>query len=187
MLPVWSSAKNLTQKFEATLHLTYYTISLWMFLSLIVTVPLLATNSFPDIKQPAFMALFSAAGFSTFTLYFATLRAQKMSLIEKVPYLCVLVLMGYGISAKVSVEMLKGFFHKGGDWVRVPKFNMKKGQRIKEAYSSLKELPWLEFAMLAYTAAGIWYAFLNGNYGILLYLAVYFTGYFLVALDMLRF
>jgi len=185
--PVWLSKISLIKKIEATLHLTYYMISLWMFLSLLVTVPLLALNQFPYINHPIFVGLFSLAGVSSFALYVVALRTQKENLLKKIPYLSVLALMGYGISAKVSVEMIKGILHKGGDWIRVPKLNIiKKGQRIEGAYQSIKELPWLEMFMLTYTALGLTFAFLYRNFGILLYLLVYFAGYFMVAFEMFR-
>jgi cellulose synthase/poly-beta-1,6-N-acetylglucosamine synthase-like glycosyltransferase len=185
LAPVWRSGKSLTQKIEATLHLTYYTISLWMWLSLLVTVPLLALNRFPYINNPVLLALFSLAGISTFTLYIIALRSQKLSLFEKWPYAGILALMMYGISAKVSIEMIKGFFRKGGDWIRVPKFNLiHPGQRIEGAYNTLRELPWLELVMAIYAGTGLVFAYIYGSYGILIYLLVYFLGYIMVAVEM---
>ena len=179
---VWKSPKTLLQKVESTLHLTYYMVSLWMFLGLIVTVPLLAINKFPYVTSPIFVGLLSVCTVSSFLLYYFAIRGQGMSLMSKIPYIGFLALIGYGISAKVSVEMLKGLIWKGGSYQRVPKFNIvKKGDKLDQSYTTLRELPWLEMAMLVYTSFGIMFAFMNNSWGIMLYLFLYFTGYFTVA------
>jgi hypothetical protein len=179
---VWMSPKTLLQKVESTLHLTYYMVSLWMFLGLIVTVPLLAINKFPYVTSPIFVGLLSVCTVSSFLLYYFAIRGQGMSLMSKIPYIGFLALIGYGISAKVSVEMLKGLIWKGGSYQRVPKFNIvKKGDKLDQSYTTLRELPWLEMAMLVYTSFGIMFAFMNDSWGIMLYLFLYFAGYFTVA------
>jgi cellulose synthase/poly-beta-1,6-N-acetylglucosamine synthase-like glycosyltransferase len=182
---LWSvlrSNKTPLQKFEATLHLTYYMVSLWMFLTLLVVVPLLAMNKFPYVSNPIYVALLSICAVSSFSMYYEAIRLRGVSLKTKLPYMGLLALIGYGISAKVSVEMLKGLAHKGGYYERVPKFNIvKKGDRADMSYARLREFPWLEMAMLLYTALGIFFAFVNGNWGIMMYLFIYFMGYFAVA------
>jgi cellulose synthase/poly-beta-1,6-N-acetylglucosamine synthase-like glycosyltransferase len=179
---VWMSPKSLFQKVEATLHLTYYMVSLWMFLSLIVTVPLLALNKFPYVTSPIFVGLLSVCTVSSFLLYYFAIRGQGLSLRKKIPYMGFLAVIGYGISVKVSVEMLKGLIWKGGNYYRVPKFNIvKKGDKLDQSYSTLRELPWLEMIMLVYTSFGIMFAFMNDSWGIMLYLFLYFAGYFTIA------
>ncbi|MBN1682615.1 glycosyltransferase [Candidatus Bathyarchaeota archaeon] len=185
---VWLSSKNLLQKIEATLHLTYYMISLWMFLGLIVTVPLLAFNKFPYITNPIFIILFSALTISSFTLYYATLTQQGISVIHKLPYIGLLALIGYGISAKVSIEMIKGLMWSGGSYQRVPKFNiLKNTDKIESSYNVLKSIPWIELFMLVYTALGIFFAYINNSWGIMGYLLIYFLGYFTIAYSCLSF
>ncbi len=79
--------------------------------------------------------------------------------------------------------MIGGLFRKGGSYQRVPKFNIiKKGDKIDtSSYGMLRELPWLEMGMMVYTALGIMFAFMNSSWGIMLYLFIYFGGYFTVA------
>ena len=90
--------------------------------------------------------------------------------------------VGYGISAKVSVEMFKGLIKNGGQYERVPKFNVvKKSDKVDGSYATLKELPWLEMFMLVYTSVGIMFALVNASWGIMAYLLVYWAGYFAVA------
>ncbi len=71
---VWRSPKTLLQKVEGTLHLTYYMLSLWMFLSLIVAVPLLFLNKFPYVTSPIFIGLLSLCTVSSFLLYYTALH-----------------------------------------------------------------------------------------------------------------
>ncbi len=180
--PLWLSDKTPLQKVESTLHLTYYMVSLWMFLCLVVTVPLLALNKFPYVTAPWYVGLLSLCTVSSFALYYSAIRGQGFSLRKKLPYIGLLALIGYGISAKVSVEMLRGLLKKGGNYQRVPKFNIvKKGDRVDISYNTLRELPWLEMVMLVYTALGIMFAFMNSSWGIMLYLFIYFMGYFAIA------
>jgi cellulose synthase/poly-beta-1,6-N-acetylglucosamine synthase-like glycosyltransferase len=179
---VLTSNKSLLQKFEATLHLTYYMVSLWMWLALIVVVPLIAMNEFPYITNPLYVTLLSICAVSSFSMYYEAIRLRNASLKKKLPYMGLLALIGYGISAKVSVEMLKGLARKGGHYERVPKFNIvKPGDRADMSYARLREFPWLEMVMLLYTSVGIFFAFVNGNWGIMMYLFVYFMGYFTIA------
>ncbi|MBM3291757.1 glycosyltransferase [Candidatus Bathyarchaeota archaeon] len=178
---VWFSDKSVMQKIEGTLHLTYYMISLWMFLGLIVTVLLLAFNKFPYITNPIFIALFSACTLSSFTLYYSTLRQQNISVISKLPYIVLLLFIGYGISAKASIEMIKGLIWSGGSYERVPKFNIiKKTDRISSSYNAIKSIPWMELFMLVYTILGIFFAYWNNSWGIMGYLFIYLMGYFTV-------
>jgi len=179
---VWRSPRSLLQKFEASIHLTYYMVILWMFIALLVTVPLLAMNQFPFVNSPLYLGLFSVCLLSSFSLYYATLRWQGQSILKKIPYIGLLALVGYGISAKVSVEMFKGLMKNGGHYERVPKFNIvKKSDIIESSYATLKELPWLEMLMLVYTSFGIMFAFMNESWGVMGYLFVYWMGFFAVA------
>jgi hypothetical protein len=78
--------------------------------------------------------------------------------------------------------MFKGLIKNGGQYQRVPKFNIvKKGDKIESSYATLKELPWLEMFMLVYTSLGIMFAFMNATWGVMMYLFVYWMGYFAVA------
>jgi hypothetical protein len=182
LLPLWMSDKTPLQKVESTLHLTYYMVSLWMFLCLVVTVPLLAMNKFPYVTAPWYVGSLSLCTVSSFALYYSAIKGQGLSLRKKIPYLGLLALIGYGISAKVSVEMMKGLAKKGGIYERVPKFNIvRKEDRVDLSYHTLRELPWMEMIMLVYTALGIMFAFMNSSWGIMLYLFIYFMGYFAIA------
>jgi len=108
--------------------------------------------------------------------------SRSSSLFKKLPYIGLLALVGYGISAKVSVEMFKGLIKNGGQYERVPKFNVvKKSDKVDGSYATLKELPWLEMFMLVYTSVGIMFALVNASWGIMAYLLVYWAGYFAVA------
>jgi hypothetical protein len=78
--------------------------------------------------------------------------------------------------------MFKGLMWNGGNYERVPKFNIvKKGDKIESSYGLLKELPWLEMMMLIYISLGIMFAFINASWGVLIYLLVFWMGYFIVA------
>jgi cellulose synthase/poly-beta-1,6-N-acetylglucosamine synthase-like glycosyltransferase len=183
---VWASPHlNLLQKVEGTLHLSYYTISLWMFLGLVVTVPLLALNKFPYITNPIYLALFGFLTVSSFALYYTALRMQKFEFKKKARFMGLLCLIGYGLSAKCSVEMIKGFFRDGGSYERVPKYNITKNTDSTESksYKVLHSVPSIEIFFMIYAALGLFFAAVNSSYGVMLYLLVYLFGYFTVVLS----
>ncbi len=184
---VWASPNlNLLQKVEGTLHLSYYTISLWMFLGLVVTVPLLALNKFPYVTNPIYLALFGLLTVSSFTLYYTALRMQKLELGKKARFMGLLGLIGYGLSAKCGIEMIKGLFVEGGSYERVPKYNITKNTDNTESksYKVFQSVPSLEIFFMLYSALGLFFAAVNGSHGIMLYLLLYLIGYLTVALSL---
>jgi cellulose synthase/poly-beta-1,6-N-acetylglucosamine synthase-like glycosyltransferase len=184
---VWASPNlNLLQKVEGTLHLSYYTISLWMFLGLVVTVPLLALNKFPYVTNPIYLALFGLLTVSSFTLYYTALRMQKFEFGKKARFMALLGLIGYGLSAKCGIEMIKGLFVEGGSYERVPKYNITKNTDSTESksYKVFQSVPSLEIFFMLYAALGLFFAAVNGSHGIMLYLLIYLLGYLTVALSL---
>jgi cellulose synthase/poly-beta-1,6-N-acetylglucosamine synthase-like glycosyltransferase len=183
---VWASPHlNLLQKVEGTLHLSYYTISLWMFLGLVVTVPLLALNKFPYVTNPIYLALFGLLTVSSFALYYTALRMQKFEFKKKAQFMGLLGLIGYGLSAKCSIEMIKGFFKDGGPYERVPKYNITKNTDSTESksYKVLHSVPSIEIFFMLYAALGLFFAAVNSSYGVMIYLLIYLFGYLTVALS----
>jgi hypothetical protein len=156
-----------------------------MFLGLVVTVPLLALNKFPYVTNPIYLALFGLLTVSSFALYYTALRMQKFEFKKKAQFMGLLGLIGYGLSAKCSIEMIKGFFKDGGPYERVPKYNITKNTDSTESksYKVLHSVPSIEIFFMLYAALGLFFAAVNSSYGVMIYLLIYLFGYLTVALS----
>lgn len=182
---VWSSPPlSFLQKIQATVHMTYYMIHLFMFLALIVTVPLLMLRTFSLTSFFApYALLFGLCAVSSSTMYYTAIKYQNLSFRKKIPYLGLLSLIGYGLSAQCSISVIKGIISYGGFFERTPKYNIhhKRDEWSDKLYKPLKRLPILESVLAAYALMGILFACLTGLWPIIFYLLVYFGGYVLVA------
>ena len=181
---VWASNFSLTQKIEATFHLTSYGINLLMLLSLLVTVPLLWLRSFDLVNfMKPYSFLFSICGVSTSIMYYSALKHQKLSFTQKLPYLGMLSLIGYGMSALGAMSVIKGILQKGGYFHRTPKYAVKEktDNWRNKAYKPLNELPVLEVLLSLYSLVGMYLAASQRLWYILFFLNVYLMGYVLTA------
>ena len=182
---VWSSPRfSLLQKIQGTMHLTYYAIHLLMVLSLIVAVPLLVLNAFPLVPfLMPYAALFGLCAVSSSAMYYASIRWQGLSFRQKLPYLGLLSLVGYGLSAQCSLSVIRGILSYGGVFERTPKYNISgKGDEWRDKlYKPLKGVPLLELTMALYASIGIAFALSEGLWWLAFYLLVYVMGYALVA------
>jgi len=182
---VWASNDlSFFQKIQATIHMTYYAIHLLMLSVLIVTVPLIMLKAFPLI--PFFLpytVLFGLCAISSSTMYYTAIKSQNLSFREKLPYLGLLSLIGYGLTAQCSISVIKGILRYGGFFERTPKYNIhRKSDEWKgKLYKSLKRLPVLEFVLAIYALMGIIFACSTRLWPVIFYLLIYFSGYSLAA------
>ena len=94
---VWGSKDHsIIQKIQASLHMSYYLIHPLMLVSLIITLPLLILDGFKLMPfWTPLVALLGLCAISSFTLYFAAIRWQGLSLREAIPFLGLLSLIGF--------------------------------------------------------------------------------------------
>ncbi len=182
---VWHSPLlSLKQKIQSTIHMTYYMVHLLMLLVLIVTVPLLILKSFSLVPFFApYSIMFGLCAISSSMMYYTSIRWQNLSFKEKLPYLGLLSLIGYGLSAQCSISVIKGLSSYGGFFERTPKYNIstKKDEWKDKLYKPLKNLPLLESALAVYALIGVVFAYLTGLFPLIFYLVIYLSGYSLVA------
>ncbi len=186
---VWlSPSLSALQKVQATLLLTYYSVSLLFFLVLLVTVPLVALGGFPDITSPVYGFLFTLCGIGSTALYYSAIRAQGLRFREKLPYMGLLALIGYGTSARCGISIIRGLFTRGGVFERVPKYNIngKADGWTGKAYQPSGDLSLLEVFFLIYSLSGLFLAVSKGVWPIVFTLWVYCMGYATVAYKMYR-
>ena len=182
---VWSSPSlSFLQKIQATVHMTYYMIHLLMFLVLLVTVPLLMLRAFSLTSFFApYAILFGLCAISSSMMYYTSIKQQNLSFRKKLPYLGLLSLIGYGLSAQCSISVIKGLSSYGGFFERTPKYNIndKKDEWRNKLYKPLKNLPLLESALAIYALIGVVFSCLTRLFPVIFYLLIYLSGYSLVA------
>jgi cellulose synthase/poly-beta-1,6-N-acetylglucosamine synthase-like glycosyltransferase len=183
------------QKFQATMQLTNYSISLLMFMTALMGVVLLGYNAMfltgflPStlfgqvIKDPRFGVMFTVCTLSTGVYYYTALSRQGISFRGKLPYIGLLALMGHGISAVCAINILEGMLQEGGVFERVPKYDVK-GRLVslgRRSYGSLKRFNGIEALLGALCALGLFFAFTSETLPYAGFLAVYTLAYLSVS------
>jgi len=177
---LWRSGHlTLHQKLESTLHLTNYLIFPFMMMNIILLVLLLILNSSPSpLFQSPFSILFSIGALGASALYSYAVVLQGMSLREKLPYLGLLAAVGVGLSAHLTISMLKSLFSKRLEFKTTPKYNLDGGR--KEISGMVRPI-WRRFlpeiVMASVVALGIILAIRNQILPALSTLFIYLIGY----------
>lgn len=187
---VWASKRfSAMQKIQASMHMTYYMIHPLMLLVLILAVLLLALGAFGLVPfYVHYVLLFGLCAVSSTTLYYTSIRQQNLSFRDKLPYLGLLSLVGYGLSARCALSVVRGLARYGGFFERTPKYNIrwKDDDWRTRLYKPLRNLPLLESFFAAYSLLGISLAVYQKVWSMSFYLSVYLFGYLLIAYYMNR-
>ena len=204
------SRLNLKQKIQGFIHLTYYSVHLFMFLAFLLAVTASLANvtsiSIPtsgvDLSQPSqfvtsigslsiqqiaiillSLTILTCAA-ATWVYYIQTIRAQSLSLTRNVPNLLVLGLIGYGISISNTIEVLKGVVAKRQiEFKRTPKYSVKSKEdswRNKKYHVPLDKKILVEWGSIILGVLAVYFAYTTGNFGILPILIWYIVAYLFV-------
>jgi len=165
---IWRSPESLCRKIEATLHLTHYSVSIWMLILAIVA-------------RPVLLASLDAGGFEGwFGLFWAgvILSAMAPSLtyayaryvlsghwwgIRTIPSM---VILGCGMCVNNSIAVIRGMLQWGGEFVRTPKSGSSGDARRPSSYQAIQNRAWIAEVLLGlyalltfslYLAAGRWF------------------------------
>ena len=182
---VWrSKILSKAQKIEATIHLTYYLIHPIMLLTLIISVPLLITNSFgsiPFLLPYGFML--SVCAMSSFSMYYTALNWQKIKMRTNIINLTLLCVIGYGLSARCTISVMKGIHKFGGVFERTPKYDIRKRHDDwrSKTYKPLRDFLYLDLFFTLYSFIGVIAALLTKVWPMAFYLSVYFFGYLIIS------
>ena len=146
LLPrIWRSPVSFGEKIEATLHLTHYSVSLWMLLLALVARPMLFV--FADAR-----ILTEWAWFAWAVIYFAALAPSlvyvyaryslggKWSGLKTIPGMMIL---GCGLCVNNTLGVLRGITLRGGEFIRTPKSGSVGALSRRSSYDSLHSKMWL--------------------------------------------
>lgn len=146
LLPrIWRSHLNLFQKMEATVHLTHYSVAVWMLIVALLARPLLAMVD-PIGYAWCFltgwtMVLFSAVAPPVTYGYARYSLGGGWSGLRTVPYM---MLLGTGICINNAAAVIRGITSKGGEFVRTPKSGSTMTSLLPSRYKPQK-FYWLWF------------------------------------------
>ena len=129
LLKIFTSPANWKIKIEAFFHLTSCTVYIYMVLLALMLLPALyfRVNFFPDSRISRILfdtSLFVLATCSASTFYLCSQREIFHKWHDKIKYLPFLMALGIGISINNAIAAIEGFFCKGGEFVRTPKFGV---------------------------------------------------------------
>ena len=173
------------KKIQATIHLTYYMVHLFMLSQLLIIVPLTYFKINPLLKHmtPLF-GLYFICAISPSLMYYEAIKYQKISFKEMLPYLGLLAIIGYGLSVQCSIELIKGLIHYGGDFERTPKYDIKNDHDkwSDKRYKPLRRTTFLEYILSIYSLIGVLLSLRSGLIVLSFYLCVYFLSYLYMGL-----
>ncbi|UCC31572.1 MAG: glycosyltransferase [Phycisphaerales bacterium] len=146
LLPrIWRAKLSLAQKVEATLHLTHYSVAVWMLILALVARPMLLVFSEGRIFGEWFwlawtVILLSAFAPSTVYAYARHTLGGGWSGLRTIPSMLVL---GCGICVNNSLAVVRGLSLRGGEFVRTPKSGSMGGDARASSYRVMQNKMWL--------------------------------------------
>jgi len=184
LLPaVWLARLSLGQKIEATLHLTHYSVALWMLLLAVVARPMLLTFSDQGFLFEWFWTAWTAIAVSAVAPSFMYAYARyslggRWSGLRTIPSMLIL---GCGMCINNSLGVLRGLFSWGGEFVRTPKSGSADSVRAVSRYQAAVNRTWIaEIALGAYSLFSFLVYFTAGQRAFSVFLLLYAIGFLLI-------
>jgi len=182
LLPrIWRSTLRPTQKIEATIHLTHYSVALWMvFLALLARPMLVMVDPVPYRWYFAIgwaMVILSSLAPSVAYGYARYSLGGGWSGLRTVPSM---ILLGTGLSINNALAVLRGLWTRGGEFVRTPKSGSTHKTKLASRYKPPKYW-WMWFCEMlvgAYCLAN-WAIYLTATHRIAfsVFLGIYAAAY----------
>ena len=155
LLPrVWRADISLGEKVEATLHLTHYSVSVWMLLLALIARPMLwvvmEERVFADWFWAAWVVIVVAAVAPSMTYAYARYSLDgRWSGIKRIPSMMIL---GCGLCLNNAIAVVRGLYLHGGEFVRTPKSGSASGASKASTYQVARNMMWLvEIALSVYS------------------------------------
>jgi len=181
LLPrIWRSKIGLHQKLEATLHLTHYSVSLWMVILALMARPmLLAIDPLPvawGFVTGWLMVLFSSLAPPLVYGYARYSLGGGWTGLRTVP---IMMVLGTGMSISNALAVIRGLYTRGGEFVRTPKSGSTEASRMTSRYKARRHRILWFFEMLvgAYCLAN-WAIYMTVDHiAFSVFLGIYAVGY----------
>jgi cellulose synthase/poly-beta-1,6-N-acetylglucosamine synthase-like glycosyltransferase len=187
LLPeVWEAPIGLRQKLEATLHLTGYSIHLFMFgLMLVYPVVVYFSHQFPSLLALyGIGSLFNLSALAP-TMYFTLAQKQiGRNWWRKVPAILFIMALGAGMMTNTVRAAWQIAFGQARTFERTPKFGIAERDQswLNRRYQlRLDPLVYFEFLVGLWNLGTMIYALLMSNWVIAFYSGIFFVGVLFVS------
>ncbi len=184
LLPrIWRAPISLGKKIEATLHLTHYSVALWMLLLALVARPMVLVHAGGMLNTDwiwiVWMGiLFSAVAPSFVYAYARYTLAGRWSGLRTIPSMLVL---GCGLCVNNSVAVLRGLSLRGGEFVRTPKSGSDTGLAKVSSYRTVVNRMWMAEILLGVYSLLAFVTYFNSLHrAFSVFLLIYALGFLLI-------
>lgn len=187
MLPhVWASGEPLIKKFQATVHLTHYTLHLLMALLALLVLPVLLhyRDGLALYRSIIFLGLLVPAALGPSLGYVVCqYYGRREDWGRRLMGLPFLLVVGFGISLSNAKAVLEGFFSRDTTFVRTPKAG---GHGLKAYGVRGSKVPSFELLLSLYCGITLGVLALIGQFGLIPFMALYAFGFGVVGLNGIR-
>jgi cellulose synthase/poly-beta-1,6-N-acetylglucosamine synthase-like glycosyltransferase len=173
---LWRARQPWWLKAQGTLHLTNYLVHPLMLLNLLLTLPMLFSDS-PFLQLTPF---FTASAIGPPLLYWTALRGRPLSAAAQLGRLALLIALGTGLSVNNSRAVWQALAGIQSEFMRTPKFAVthQAGHWQASAYALPRDpTAWLEALLALYAAALLVFALSLDVWWLLPWLMLYTVGY----------
>ncbi len=183
VMEIWKADVGLKKKIFGTLHLMNSYVFIFVFITSILSVPVLIIKNHHNINPVYFnlMTIF-LLGFIIVTIFYVVATLSKRESIKSFVKLYPLFLsVSMALSFHNSIAVLEGIFGFKSDFIRTPKFNITDiKQNFQENIYVKRILPkafFAEFALVLYFALGLFCAFYFKDFALFPFHLMLFTGF----------
>jgi len=184
LLPrIWKAPISWGEKIEATLHLTHYSVALWMLILALVARPMLLIFADARLFTGWAWAIWGVILLSAFapSLVYAYARYSldgRWSGLRTIPSMLVL---GCGLCLNNAIAVLRGLRLRGGEFVRTPKSGSAGSQRKRSSYVTSACGLWIgELSLGVYAAFSFVLCFTQYHRAFSFFLLLYAMGFTII-------
>lgn len=177
---LWRSENPFKIKIEGSIHLTNYIVHPLILLNLILTLPLVSSQS-PLLW---FTPLFALAAFGPLIMYWVAMGHEGKSARERMAALALLVVLGMGLSINNSRAVLEAMVGKQSSFLRTPKFNLRgRSSAVKtdDYLLPIDPTAWIEVLFACYAVFLLGYVISSGVWSLAVWMMLYVSGYVMIA------
>lgn len=181
LLPrIWRARLSLGEKLEATLHLTHYSVAIWMLLLALIARPMIMVYAdgrlFADWFWIAWSVIIVSAVAPSAVYAYARYRLDgRWTGLRTIPAMMVL---GCGLCVNNSVAVFRGLARRGGEFVRTPKSGSAHGAARASSYRVSHNVMWVaELVLGVYSLTSFVVYFSSSHRVFSLFLLLYAIGF----------
>lgn len=191
LLPsVWRSDAPFATKFQATAHLTAYSIHLMLFtLALIYPVVVHTGTRFQGFSTLYGAGyVFALSALSPAIFFIVGQRRLGESWWRRLPRILTVTILGAGMMVNTLRAAIQIFTHKNPEFERTAKFGLEEPETLGRSWThkryqlGLDRIVYVELAVAAHCAFGAWTAIGHQNWGIAFYASVFGLGLFAISI-----